>query len=68
MGYGERMQHRKHITTQVGLHLPIKLVERLGTYCDGSGRTKVSVVIDALESWLDAKEPARGGQELDGGI
>lgn len=60
--------NRRWVTTQVGLHLPVRLVERLGAYCDGSGRTKVSVVIAALEDWLDKWEAPSGGQELDGGI
>lgn len=55
--------HRKYMTTQMNMNLPVKLVERIDAYVSRSGKTKVGVVIDAVTEWLDKR-----AQELDSEI
>lgn len=44
---------------RLNVHLPIDLGERLCTYCDATGLTKVAVTAAALDSYLTAAMAAR---------
>lgn len=44
---------------RLNVHLPIDLGERLCTYCDATGLTKVAVTAAALDSYLTTAMAAR---------
>ena len=44
---------------RLNVHLPIDLGERLCTYCDATGLTKVAVTVAALDSYLTTAVAAR---------
>lgn len=44
---------------RLNVHLPLELGERLCTYCDSTGLTKVAVTAAALDSYLTTAMAAR---------